>query len=183
MPIPYDQKIAALRTALDNAHPRPQIAVETGTYHGDLALRLLALCPEVHTIELSDVLFAQHPADDRVQWHCGDTRRLTPELAGRLTQPVLWFLDAHYFSGRHAAGAYAFPLWTELAALARRSQADIIVVDDVHTFGRRRGQKYGDWHNVTPATIADRLTSPTNPIVATTIAADMHITRRRGPLP
>lgn len=151
MPIQYDKKIAEL-VRLD---PCPRVAVETGTYKGAMTLRLANAFEVVHTIELSDKLHATHPPDasGRVTWHHGDTRDVLPRLCVEICEPVLWFLDAHFFSGVHAAGQGALPLWAELKAISKRPYADVVAVDDVHTFGMARPKEYGDWVSVNPKAI------------------------------
>lgn len=143
-------------TAILNRHRGhtgvPLVAVETGTFRGDRAVLFADHFAAVHTIELSPTLFQK--ADLRlepygnVMRHCGDSRALVPQLAGLLPQPVLWYLDAHWFTlnrKRSRAGAARdaeaqiartpLPLWDELEAIAARHYADIIVVDDVRDFG------------------------------------------------
>ena len=157
-----DRKMLALADILDSTAIRPRIIIETGTLRGELAVRLPALFPIVHTIELSKELYDRHPDDDRVCWHCGDSRTWLRELD--FQEPVLFYLDAHYFNlpkhPQHSAGvvgAYDFPLWLELDIIAKRPFADVVVVDDVHSFATERGDDYGDWQNVTPESLAARL--------------------------
>lgn len=156
----YDRKMTSLRQILDASDTKPRIVIETGTLHGQLSVRLPELFDIVHTIELSKELFDRHPDDDRVCWHCGDSRVWLREL--QFDEPVLYFLDAHYFKAagsrsRGVVGAYDFPLWEELDIISERPHADIVVVDDVHSFETVRGEDYGDWENVRPKNLADRL--------------------------
>lgn len=156
----YDRKMLALAEILDCTDVRPRIIIETGTLRGELTVRLPALFPIVHTIELSKELYDRHPEDDRVCWHCGDSRVWLRELD--FQEPVLFYLDAHYFKSKsnraeHVVGSYDFPLWEELDIIARRPFTDIVVVDDVHSFNTVRGADYGDWENVTPESIRNRL--------------------------
>lgn len=155
-----DRKMLALAEILDSTDVRPRIIIETGTLRGELTVRLPALFPIVHTIELSKELYDRHPDDDRVCWHCGDSRTWLRELD--FQEPVLFYLDAHFFKSKsnhalHVVGAHDFPLWDELDIIAPRQFADVVVVDDVHSFATVRGADYGDWENVTPASLAARL--------------------------
>lgn len=150
-----DTKVATLRQALLGVQVAPTTVVETGTFRGQFTLRLPELFQVVHTVELSARLFATHPDDLRINWHHGDSAEVVAKLAVELKEPVLWYLDAHYFAGADAAES--FPLWRELRAISARSQPDIVVVDDVHTFGKQRDKKYGPWHAVTPKALVKAL--------------------------
>jgi hypothetical protein len=156
----HDRKMLALAKILYSTDISPRIVIETGTLRGELAVRLPELFPVVHTIELSKELYDRHPDDDRVCWHFGDSRVWLRELD--FQEPVLFYLDAHYFKAKSGksngvAGAYDFPLWSELDIIAKRPFRDIVVVDDVHSFNTVLGEDYGDWEHVTPESLAKRL--------------------------
>ena len=162
-------KLTAILTRHNGHTVVPAVAVETGTFRGERALLFAEHFAEVHTIELSPTLFAK--ADARlapyphVLRHLGDSRALVPALATALAQPVLWYLDAHWFTlnrKRSRAGAARdaeaqiantpLPLWDELEALAARTWADIVVVDDVRDFGRTEPTE--EWRDVSLERIA-----------------------------
>lgn len=154
MPIQYENKIKTF-CALS---PRPRIAVETGTYRGTMTLLLARHFEVVHTVEMSDALYSKLPRDGAVNvtWHRGDTRIILPKLCLEIEEPVLWFLDAHYFAGAGAARG-GLPIWNELSAIANRPYADVVAVDDVHTFGKKRPPEYGEWRAVTPDSLLKAL--------------------------
>jgi hypothetical protein len=160
-PTLHDRKMLALAEILDSTDVRPRIIIETGTLRGELAVRLPALFPVVHTIELSKELYDRHPEDDRVCWHCGDSRVWLRELD--FQEPVLFYLDAHFFRSKNenvsrgVVGAHDFPLWEELDIISPRRLADVVVVDDIHSFSTVRGPDYGNWENVNPESLAARL--------------------------
>lgn len=159
-PTLHDRKMLALSEILDATEVRPRIIIETGTLRGELAVRLPALFPVVHTIELSKELYDRHPDDDRVSWHCGDSRAWLRELDFR--DPVLFYLDSHWFESKRpgvhgVAGERDFPLWEELDIIAQRPFADVVVIDDCHCFGQDKGEAYGDWQHVTPESLSARL--------------------------
>lgn len=162
-------KLAAILTRHNGHTVVPAVAVETGTFRGERALLFAEHFAEVHTIELSPTLFAK--ADARlapyphVLRHLGDSRALVPDLAATLPMPVLWYLDAHWFTlnRKRSRAGYArdqeaqiaktpLPLWDELAAIAARPWADIVVVDDVRDFGRAEPTE--EWLDVSPGRIA-----------------------------
>ena len=86
-------------------------------------------------------------------FYFGDSRRLIRQLCLYAVKgPTFWHLDAHYCKGPTAPNA--FPLWKELAHVRERPCSDIITVDDVHTFGKRRDDFAGNddpanWEGVT----------------------------------
>jgi hypothetical protein len=92
---------------------------------------------------------------------CGDTREELPKLAAELTEPVFFYLDAHFCKTDPPITSSPFPLWDELIVLRARPYADIVLVDDLHTFGKvRRDLRYQgapDWEGVTSASISSFL--------------------------
>jgi hypothetical protein len=133
------------------------VFVETGTYQAKTSLMARSLFPVVHTIERSEVLWRDantRYGGDGIHFHHGDSRTVLPTLAKSIREPAVFYLDAHWFDVPHAAGqSDPLPLWAELDALARRRYPDIVIVDDVLSFGAFPG-----WENVTLTRIANRLT-------------------------
>lgn len=149
---------------------RPRIAVETGTFRGETTLKLSAMFDKVHTIELTPNLAAaarQNFVGTNINCLLGDSAELVPQLARDIDEPVFWYLDAHWFPPKFGAPAdmsrsNPFPLWSELDSIAERKYADIVVVDDVHAFGREDwGENAPDrcqeWVGLTDATIREHL--------------------------
>jgi hypothetical protein len=147
----------------------PRVAVESGTFEGERTVLLAGFFHEVHTIELSEHLYDAAAARliglRHVTCHFGDSARIVPELAAALQEPVLWYLDAHWFSlnrgksragyARDAAAQIApgpLPLWDELAAIAARPYADVIAVDDARDFGR--SEPTPEWRDISLGRIA-----------------------------
>lgn len=124
---------------------RAEIFVETGTRLGETAYLASRVFDWVYTIELSEPLHAK--AKERfgsigtMRFYLGDSAKVLPELCETIHKPALFFLDAHWYSdaiGLPVADGNPFPLWQELEAIAARNLPDIVIVDDVHSFGRRR---------------------------------------------
>ncbi len=134
-----------------------KVFVETGTFKGETAAMAVVYFPTVHTIELSPELHAAARAryvGSRIAFHSGDTRVVLPRLAETITEPAVFYLDAHWWHAKDVAGGEApFPLWDELEILAKRHYQDVIVVDDVRTFGKT--EPVEDWKDVTLERIAD----------------------------
>lgn len=126
--------------AISNSLQAPQVLVETGTYAGKTSLLAKQHFSVVHTIELSEKLYRN--ALPRLQaagivCHLGDTRVIVPLLCEQLTEPVAWYLDAHYYRDPlQLAADNPLPVFEELAAIARRPWPDVVIVDDVRDFGR-----------------------------------------------
>jgi hypothetical protein len=137
--------------------PGIRVFVETGTFHGKTT-RLAAQCfPEVHTIELHDQWHAEAVRDLAplgVRCHHGNSAELVPQLAAAIAEPAVWYLDAHWFKivPGVAGQAVPLPLWAELEAVAARPYRDVVVVDDVHAFGKM--EPTAEWLDVSIERIA-----------------------------
>ena len=147
------EQLRVLRTRYD---PAPRILVETGTYQGKTTRLALEQFDVVHTIELHHDRFWWALADlSPLGAHChqGDSRVWVPRLAQQIEGPVFWYLDAHWFRVPGVAGEReGLPLWDELEALAARPWPDVIVVDDVHSFGG--DQPTPEWREISLEKIA-----------------------------
>lgn len=145
--------------------------VETGLMHGEQ----LELCAEHFDktigIELDESL--AHQVQARVQQarviH-GDSGLWVAQLAEEIEEPVVWMLDAHYCRvPDHPINKSRFPLWDELIAIRARKKNDVVIVDDVHTFGRQRDDLRFDeaveWEGVTGTSIASFFGRPLGEVV------------------
>lgn len=148
-----------------HAHPEYSdigTLVETGTFRADFITRARSLFDRVHTIERDPKLYAQAVRQYgccRIVFHGGDSREVLPNLTRELTHPAVWFLDAHFCPNERTptAGQGDIPLFDELRIIAARPCQDIIVVDDVHAFGRSYENERDQWLNVSPETITAAL--------------------------
>jgi hypothetical protein len=160
-------------------------AVETGTFEAKTSRVLNELFPTVHTIELQPERWAQCVdlyAKIGIQFHLGDSLAILPAIARAYhSRPCLWFLDAHWFDlAGHGddwpipvAGESPFPLWGELKTIVARGQADIVIVDDVHAFGRQDN----GWHSVSLQTLDIAIG---NRLEHSKIEADFYVAWLRG---
>jgi hypothetical protein len=92
-------------------------------------------------------------------FHLGDSAELVQRLSAAYCDvPVCWYLDAHWWAEELGSGGKwnqpvadenPFPLWAELATIAGRTQADLVIVDDVHAFGRDEL----DWRSVSSVSL------------------------------
>jgi hypothetical protein len=138
--------------------------VETGTHLGGTLYPIYhsKLFRRVHSIELSPVFYVQAVRrcsrlpdfQTGIVLHHGDSIHVLRTLAGEIDEPAFFWLDAHWCPERHIATESPCPLLSELELLASRPHADIIVIDDVHCFGRKWGDGPGaDWTHIREETI------------------------------
>lgn len=143
------------------------VFIETGTLEAANVVNLGPAFREAHSIELSPTLYRaaikRFGPNTRfgIHFHHGDSAKVLPRLLEKIAEPAVVYLDGHYFKSKYTAAA-EFPLWSELAALAKRRYNDVVIVDDVHTFGRERpdltARESGrSWQHVTTDSILDAL--------------------------
>lgn len=141
---------------------RPRVYVETGTYHGQQLAVAAPLFARAIGVELNpEFVKASARAAPSAELICGDTREVLPRLARDIKEPALFYLDAHFCKTKPPISPSPFPLWDELIVLRARGYPDIVLVDDVHTFGKKRPElNYRgapDWEGVTEASISSFL--------------------------
>lgn len=141
--------------------PDYKTAVETGLWKGE-QLEIIARCfDKTYGIEL-DPHYAE-VSKQRVPSatiYCGDTTQLLPKVSEEMKESSVFFLDAHYCKLNPPIAKSKFPLWEELRIISARNLSDIVIVDDVHTFGKKRDDllfQQGDkeWEYVTPENILE----------------------------
>jgi tRNA U34 5-methylaminomethyl-2-thiouridine-forming methyltransferase MnmC len=141
--------------------PNYRVAVETGLWKGE-QLEVIAKCfDKTFGIEL-DAHYAEvsRKRVPSATVYCGDTAKLLPIVSQEMKEPSVFFLDAHYCKLEPPIAKSEFPLWDELKTINARNLPDIVIVDDVHTFGKKRDDllfKEGDkeWEHVTPGNILE----------------------------
>lgn len=137
--------------------------IETGTYLAKTIRNMLGLFDELHTIELSEKLHADAVAKYghyNIKFHLGDSAMLLPRIAERAAGPIFFYLDAHGFARPDVSSG--FPLWRELKYISGRPWADIVLVDDVATFGSTGNGVEPGWAKLTTRKILDYLGSGRN---------------------
>jgi len=150
-------KLAAIHTRHE-LHAGVRIFMETGTFEGKTTRLAAAEFGLVFSVEIKRELY--QAAAERLLVECpnvsvlfGDSRWAVRWLATRLTEPVCWYLDAHWFKHPAVGGQEeGLPLWAELEAIAARPFRDIVVVDDVNDFGKPKPTP--EWEQVTLERIA-----------------------------
>ncbi len=123
-----------------------QVFVETGTYLGDTIEAVRQHFDKIYSIELSRELFLK--AKHRFKKHKyikliqGDSGVELAKVMKKIDQPVLFWLDGHYFpfSAASARGVKDTPIFEELACIFDAPDLDhIIIIDDVRCFGTEPG--------------------------------------------
>jgi len=162
-----------------DGHPlriRPRAFIETGTLHAETARFARQLYEVVETIELSEPLYRaaiKRYGGNGIRFHLGDSAKILPVVLATYREPVCLYLDAHWFP-RAQVAPEAFPLWAELEAVQARPFADIVIVDDVHSFGTANPAP--DWQQVTPTNLLASVDR-----VLKTLIHDDHFVIYRGP--
>lgn len=136
-------------------------AIETGTYRGEQLKTLTEVYDTVVGIELN-AHYAQVSRNTAPKANVitGNTLTWLPFFCSAWKEPVVFYLDAHYCKVNPPIPKSEFPLWDELQMIAKRPYADIVIVDDVHTFGKVRDDlKFKpdakEWESVTPENVME----------------------------
>lgn len=139
------------------------VYIETGLMNGVQLLQAAPCFETVHGIELDkhwfEVCKVKTSDLPHVTVHQGDTREILPQLLERYGGTSCFlYLDAHFCKSDPPLQKSEFPLWKELEYIKARTVKDIILVDDVHTFGWKRIDvqfKEGavEWESVTKGSI------------------------------
>jgi hypothetical protein len=134
---PDNPKRALLRAVAKEHGLR--VFVETGTYMGETAWALRRELDRIETIELEPTLarlarirFKRVP---NVRVHEGDSASVLPNILETLTEPALFWLDAHPSTDRTAHNG-PIPLRAELAAIGGHAvSGHVVLVDDLRYLG------------------------------------------------
>lgn len=116
-----------------------RVLVETGTYMGETAWSLRHEFDRIETVELEPTLarlagirFGRTP---NVRVHAGDSAVVLPSILAALTEPALFWLDAHPSTDRTATGG-SIPLRAELDAIrSHEVPGHVVLIDDLQYLG------------------------------------------------
>jgi hypothetical protein len=116
-----------------------EVFVETGTYEGDSTEAAAEFFDEVHTVELSEELYARavkrFEGSPAVHVHHGPSPQLLRELSAELgSRSVLYWLDAHWCGEGSASGEVECPLLFELEAIGSLNDRSVVMIDDARLF-------------------------------------------------
>jgi hypothetical protein len=115
------------------------ILVETGTYLGDTVNKARGLFKEIYSIEVDKTLY--NKAKNKFSCYKdinileGDSSRVLPEILGKLSQPALFWLDAHYSGGITSGEADNCPVYKEVELILSAADYNhVLLIDDAHLF-------------------------------------------------
>lgn len=122
------------------------VFVETGTFFGDTVDAVKDIFNQIYSVELSDELYESDKIRFRGQKHIsivkGNSQTVLPQILRHITEPCLFWLDAHYSGPYHcysegitAKGEKETPVLDELGyILSHTIKGHIILIDDARLF-------------------------------------------------
>ncbi len=118
--------------------------VETGTYLGDMVHATKDTFSKIVTIELNKYLFERARKKfarfDHISVIEGSSVEVLPQILIDITQPCLFWLDAHYSGGITAKDELETPIIQEFNYILGRSIREyVILIDDAREFVGRNG--------------------------------------------
>jgi hypothetical protein len=121
-----------------------RVFVETGTFAGDMIDAVRPHFARIISIELDPGWHARaverFQSDRHVSLLQGDSGVRLREVLASLTEPALFWLDAHYSGPITARGVVDSPIAQELAALrAHPVKGHVVLIDDMRDFTGRDG--------------------------------------------
>ena len=121
-----------------------RVFVETGTFAGDTIDAVKQHFARIVSIELDPGWHARaverFRSDPHISLLHGDSGVRLREVLASLTEPALFWLDAHYSGPITARGVLDSPIAQELAALrAHPVKEHVVLIDDIREFTGRDG--------------------------------------------
>ena len=121
----------------------PRVFIETGTFAGGMIDAVRSRFDRVVSIELDPRWHARamerFRSDSRVTLLLGDSGVMLPEVVADLTEPALFWLDAHYSGPATARGALDSPIVRELDAIRAHGTGHVVLIDDIRDFQGNNG--------------------------------------------
>ena len=113
-----------------------KVFVETGTYLGKMIEAVQMDFEKLFSIEVDPELY--HLLDNKfpawVKLYCGDSAELLHDILDKITEPTLFYLDAH---GKFGETTAPCPLVKEIEIiLASDLQDYILLIDDIDLLGK-----------------------------------------------
>lgn len=126
------------------------IFVETGTALGGTLEQLHGDFAELYSVELDSAYheYAQNhvgKAAPNVYLTHADSTTWVQTMVEALTEPALFYLDAHYSGPHTAKGKLETPIKAELRAILESPVGHVVVVDDARLFGVAKDYPTIDW--------------------------------------
>jgi hypothetical protein len=112
--------------------------VESGTYLGDTAVWASTHFDQVITIEYSPTLYreaaARHGRISNIRFVSGDSRLVLANIVATLTEPAIFWLDAHWSGGDTAGENDSCALVDEINAINQSAVRHFVLIDDARMF-------------------------------------------------
>jgi hypothetical protein len=113
----------------------PRIFIETGTYTGETVDAVKDVFDKIYSIELGSALYEKAKERFAKYSHIsivfGNSAKVMPAILGRINEPCLFWLDAHYSGGITVKGENEPPVREELENILSHSVKDhVILMDD-----------------------------------------------------
>lgn len=131
-----EMKIRTLKEYINKY--KPNVFIETGTYHGETSWMLKDSFTIVHTIEIEPELYEKAVskfANTNVVCHLGNSADIIPMIIKGLDEPALFWIDAHWCGEGDAPMDRQSPVVGELDAILSHPIRHIVLIDDARYFG------------------------------------------------
>jgi len=139
-PPPHAFKQATVRSYADRF--QCHVLVETGTYYGAMVLAMRNRFRQIYSIELDEFLFTRatrmFSRTSHVHILHGDSAEKLEIVLAEITEPAVFWLDAHYAGPGTTRASRDTPIARELDLIFKHGvENHIILIDDAHEFGRQ----------------------------------------------
>jgi len=117
--------------------------IETGTYMGQMVYAVRKIFDKIYSIELDGKLFLdcckKFNRFNHIHILQGDSGDLLPIIISDISEPCLFWLDAHYSGGLTAKSELETPIMQEInSILSHRIRNHCILIDDARMFVGQR---------------------------------------------
>ncbi|MDJ0745519.1 MAG: class I SAM-dependent methyltransferase [Xenococcaceae cyanobacterium MO_167.B27] len=112
--------------------------IETGTYYGNTAYWASQIFERVVTIEYSPIMYQEATQKyghlKNIEFLCGDSREMLKEVVSKLSQPSIFWLDAHWSGGNTYGENDECPIIYEIEIINSSPYDHYILIDDARLF-------------------------------------------------
>ncbi len=115
------------------------ILIETGTYFGDMIYAVMDTFSKLYSIELDDEMYRnalnKFKRFKHIEILHGDSGEVLCKILGNISEPCLFWLDAHYSGGLTAKNEVETPIMQEIKTiLSHHIRNHCILIDDARKF-------------------------------------------------
>jgi hypothetical protein len=116
-----------------------RVFCETGTFLGKTALAMADQFDRCYTIEYDPALYEKAKASfvgrDNITAYLGDSGKLLGEIIGKVSEPAIFWLDAHHSGGITGRAEADTPIERELSVIfSHVIKGHVILIDDARSF-------------------------------------------------